>query len=376
MKILLADNSHFALWHFRGGLIRRLLDIGHEVTLVTPPPEDGDPSGRKSQCRHIHLPFSRHATSPLANAMLLFRYLALLRRERPDVFIGYTIKPNIFGSLACRLLGIPTINVIPGRGRAFERDDWLQGLVRLLYRLALGGSRRVFFLNPDDLEMFISRRILPPEICAHLPGEGIDLTHYDFAQLPDTEHAPFRFLFIGRMMKTKGAIEFVAAAQHIRRRRSGVVFQLLGGCDDDDPAFIPCRELHKWNEKGAVQYLGTTNDVRPFIRDASCLVLPTFYPEGLPRVLLEGAAMGRPLIASDWPGCREIIQDGENGFLCGPRDIMDLVRQMERMLLLSKEERARMGRKGREIVRRNFTEEKILARYLEILEEIEGESDS
>ncbi len=371
MKILIADNSYRSLWHFRGSLLRRLVDEGHEVTLVAPP-DAGVMRPEETGCRYIPFPFSPRKLDPLENGGLFFRYLAVLRRVRPDVFIGYTIKPNIFGSLACRLLGIPTINVIPGRGRAYERDDWLQKLVSALYRLALKGSHRVLFLNPDDLDMFVSRGIVSGETGTYLPGEGIDLQHYGYEALPDAENGPFRFLFIGRMLKTKGAIEFVFAAQHFKRRRPEVVFQLLGECCDDDSAYIPCRELRKWHAEGIIEYLGVTEDVRPIMRDASCIVLPTFYPEGLPRVLLEGAAMGRPLIASDWPGCREIIKNEESGFLCKPRDIMDLVRQMERMLQLSQQERCRMGRKGREIVEQKFDEEMVLARYMEALAEIRG----
>ena len=328
-------------------------------------------------CRFIPLSMDNQGTHPLRDLLLFLRFWLLLRRERPDVLLAYTVKPNIYGSLAAGLLGIPVVNNIAGLGAVFIKGGWLASLVRGLYRLALRRSAKVFFQNRDDRALFIDAGLVQPEQTDLLPGSGIDLTrfsaHEQSSSIPSaiSSGRPFRFLLIARMLRDKGVVEYVAAAKQVRARLPNVECALLGFLDVQNPAAISTDEMNAWVAEGDVLYLGVSNDVRLEIAQADCIVLPS-YREGTPRTLLEAAAMVKPIITTDAVGCREVVDDGVNGYLCQVRDADDLAAKMHAMLVLSVAERAAMGQAGRKKMEMQFDEKIVNDKYLQVVGELIG----
>ena len=380
LKILFAVNSVWNLVNFRAGLIRALVQAGYEVVAVAPPDEHV-PRLAAFGCRYIEMPMDNRGTHPVRDALLLLRLIRALRAERPAAMLGYTVKPNIYGSIACHLLGIPTINNISGLGAVFISRGWVTQVVQFLYRQALARSAQVFFQNKDDEALFLSRGLAPKGRTGLLPGSGVDLVRFapavgegdsrrDAVQHPAR---PFRFLLIARMLWDKGVGEYVEAARVLRQAHPqiemAVEFALLGFLDVKNPAAISRDQMNAWVEEGVVKYLGSTDDPRPFIADADCVVLPS-YREGTPRSLLEAAAMARPIITTDVEGCREVVDDGINGLLCQVRSGEDLAKKMSQMLNLQVEERDRMGRAGRAKMERQFDEQIVIDRYLSVLERV------
>jgi glycosyltransferase involved in cell wall biosynthesis len=300
---------------------------------------------------------------------LLWRYRQALRAIRPNIYLGFTAKPNIYGSLAAHSLGIPVINNVSGLGTAFIKPGLLTRIVSGLYRLAFHRSATVFFQNRDDLDLFIAARIVRPDRAKLLPGSGIDVRTF----LP--VHAPgggkFVFLLIARMLWDKGVGEYVDAARQVRAKAPDVRFQLLGFVDVANRTAVSRAQVDSWVADGLVEYLGHANDVRPHIAKAGCVVLPS-YREGLPRVLLEGAAMAKPLITTDVPGCREVVKDGSNGFLCTVRDSGSLADAMLRMLRMPDAERRAMGEAGRRKVETEFDESIVVGRYVDAMRDALG----
>lgn len=359
--VLISINAAWNVANFRAGLVRALVADGHDVSAAVP--DDGAlPQVSALGARVLPLAMTSAGTSVPGDLALLLRYLRLLRRERPAVYLGWTIKPNTYGSLAARLLGVPRINNVSGLGTAFIRETWLTRVAELLYRLGLGGSSTVFFQNADDRALFVERGLVRPEQCVLLPGSGIDVAHYDPAPWPRAADGQFRFLLVARLIRDKGVFEFIAAARAIKARFPQARFQLLGFLDVDNRTAITRAELDAWVREGLVEYLGAAEDVRPYLAAADCVVLPS-YREGLSRVLLEAAAMERPAIATDVPGCRDVVQHGRTGLLCQVRDSANLAAAMERIMALSPAERAAMGTAARERVARDFSEATVIAAY-------------
>ena len=368
-KVLICLNLAWNLVNFRSGLIRALVDAGYEVVAVAP--RDGyAPRLAALGCRYVELPMDNRGTHPGRDLLLLLRFVRLFWRERPDVYLGYTVKPNVYGSLAARLMGIPVINNIAGLGAVFIQGGQLARVVRWLYRQALKSSHKVFFQNDDDRQLFIAGGLVRAEIADLLPGSGIDLAR--FAVAPprlDSGDGKFRFLLIARMLRDKGVVEFVEAARLLKARWPQAQFCLLGFVDVQNPTAISRAQMDAWVAQGHVLYLGVSDDVRVEIAASDCVVLPS-YREGTPRTLLEAAAMGRPLVATDVVGCREVVEDGINGFLCKPRDAQDLAAKMEAMLVLLPKQRAEMGRQGRLRVECEFDEQIVIKKYLSSISQI------
>ncbi|MGZ8312016.1 MAG: glycosyltransferase family 4 protein [Allosphingosinicella sp.] len=366
--LVISINAAWNIVNFRKGLIRGLQAAGYEVVALAPP--DGyETRLAELGVRFVPLEMDGQGTSPLNDLRLLGRYVQALRRIRPQAFLGYTAKPNIFGSIAAHLLGIPVINNVAGLGTAFIRRGPLTRLVSGLYRFALRRSRIVFFQNGDDQAAFIAQGLTRPEQARLLPGSGIDLVHFQPA--PATARSPggATFLLVARLLWDKGVGEYVEAARTVRARHPNARFQLLGFLDVANRTAVPREEVDRWVAEGVVEYLGVSDDVRPFLAAADCVVLPS-YREGMPRSLLEAAAMGKPLIATDVPGCRQIAREGQNGLLCQVRDAPGLARRIEEFLELPPERIRELGAASRALVEREYGEEIVVGRYLEALAEI------
>ncbi len=366
-KVIIALNTAWNLYNFRAGLIRALVAEGYEVVAVAPS-DEYDSRITELGCRFMPLAMDNKGTHPVRDLLLFLRFVRLFRKERPDVYLGYTIKPNVYGSLAAHVLGIPVVNNIAGLGTVFITENWLTRLVCWLYRAALSRSRWVFFQNNEDLGLFVGAKLVAADKVSRLPGSGIDLHAFQPAPVPPLKEASFRFLLVARMLKDKGVVEFVNAARIVRHNFPDVEFNLLGFLDVQNPTAISNEQMSAWVNEGVVHYIGTTDDVKPFLTEASCVVLPSYYREGTPRCLLEAAAMGKPIITTDMAGCRDVVDDGVNGFLCKPKDAIDLAQKMHQMIILDPQQRDEMGRMGRWKAEREFDETIVINCYLEAIE--------
>ena len=363
--VVFAANSAWNILNFRMNLVRALAAEGlNPVALV--PPGEGEAELKKAGVTVHTIPMSADDTSPLSGFILVVRYIRRLRQIRPAAFLGFTPKPNIFGSMAASALKIPVINNVTGLGTAFIHGGVLGELVPSLYRVALRRSFRVFFHNDEDRDLFLQRRLVRAAQAAVIPGSGVDLQRFKASPLPGKES--LTFLFIGRLLWEKGVGEFVEAARMVRTDFPSACFQVLGPIDEGKRG-VPAVEMDRWESEGIVEYLGTAPDVRSFIEAADCVVLPS-YREGMPRVLLEAAAMGRPLIGADVPGCRRIVRTDETGFLADVRSSTSLAKKMAEMIRLAPAERERMARKAREVVELEFGEDLVDRAYLTALASI------
>lgn len=369
LKVFLIGNTAWGMINFRAGLMRALLANGHSVTVVAP--FDGDTARiEELGVRFVPLPMDNKGTHPLRDLCLLLAFIKLFCRERPDLVISYTIKPVIYASLAARFSHVPAVSVVTGLGTVFLRENLLTKLVEWLYKVSQSRVEKIFFLNDDDIQLFRERKLVPAVVMERLPSEGVDLSHF-FACDPIvtvtanemvTSKPRFRFLLMARMLWDKGIGEYVEAARQVRMVYPEARFSLLGFLDAQNPSAISRVQMDEWIEEGIIDYLGVTNDVRNAISMSDCVVLPS-YREGIPRSLLEAAAMKRPIITTNVVGCREVVDDSVNGYLCLPKDSVDLARKMIQMIELSSDERLRMGERGREKVEREFDERDVISRY-------------
>lgn len=360
-KILLTANSSFMLSNFRAGLIRALRDDGHELVALAPIDQD-TPALEAMGVRVIALHMDAKGTSPLRDFALIMRFHAHLKAERPDLVLSYTIKNNIYGALAANWLGIPFLPNVSGLGVAFNRESALSRLVGLLYRTAFRTLPVIFFQNPDDRARFVGLGFVQPDQTRLLPGSGVDLTRFDATPLPPRAEGTI-FLLVARMLREKGICEYVEAARLLRARGVKARVQLLGRLGVENKSAIAAETMDGWVREGCVEYLGETSNVPPVIRAAHCVVLPTYYPEGTPRALLEAASMGRPIITTDTPGCRNTIVPGESGLFCTPRDAGDLADVMARVAGLDDAALAAMGARARAHVEQNFDEKIVIQAY-------------
>lgn len=364
-KVVISINSAWNIYNFRSGLVKALVEHGYEVVAIAPN-DDYAPRLKALGCTYVELPMDSNGTNPMRDLMLFFRYVALLRSIRPLAFLGYTIKPNIYGSLAAQSLGIQVINNIAGLGATFIKDSYLTKIVRGLYKLALKRSHHVFFQNADDQELFLQSGLARGGASSLLPGSGIDVTRYPAEPVPVLGERRFRFLFVGRMLRDKGVEELVEAVRILRSQGEQAECRLLGFVDPANANAVSADQISAWEREGLVTYLGKTDDVRPYLAEADCVVLPS-YREGVPRSLLEAAAMARPIIATDVVGCRDAVDDQRNGYLCRVKDGADLAAKMAQMIALAPDRRAAMGAAGRHKVEVEFDEQIVIKSYLNAL---------
>lgn len=359
MKILILANFDVGLYQFRRELIAALLEE-HEVVISLP---DGDLVRPLEEmgCRFLDTPVDRRGINPVTDGQLFVRYLKLLRQEKPDLVITYTIKPNIYGGMACRLLGVPYAVNITGLGTAFQKQGALRKLVTVLYKLALKGAKVVFFENRGNMQTLLDEKIVTADYCKCLNGAGVNLDHYRCAAYPNTD-GPIRFLFIGRVMAEKGVDELFEAMSRLRREGFDCTLDVLGHFEEHYEPKIRQGEAACW-----LNYHGQQKDVRPFIETAHCFVLPSWH-EGMANTNLECAAMGRPLITSRIHGCMEAVVENVSGLLCQPKNANSLYDAMKRFLALSPADREAMGMAGRRHMENRFDKKKVVAETLKGLD--------
>lgn len=358
-KILVLGNSHLVVFGFRGELIKRLLDDGNEVAVAFPngPFGEGEKTSKEYGCRFIEVEMNRRGTNPFEDLTLFIRYLSILRKINPDVVLGFTVKSDVYGGIACRLLRIPFIPNITGLGKGLNEQGLVKHITIWLYKMAVSKAKCVFFQNQSDRKFFIENGISFRKERL-LPGSGVNLIKYTPMVYPKDDK--IIFTYIARIMKAKGIEQFLEAAETLKRKHSNVEFHICGFCEEDYKD-----RIQRLVDDGVVIYHGLVNDIKPYQSISHCIVLPTFHPEGVSNVLLEAAACARPIIATDRPGCREAVDDGISGYLVKEKDAQDLISKMEKFMQLDRASRIEMGLAGRRKVEREFNREIVVANYIE-----------
>jgi glycosyltransferase involved in cell wall biosynthesis len=365
--VILSTNAAWNIANFRLGLARGLMEAGYEVVALAPP-DAYVPAIEQAGMRFVPLPMNRKGMNPVEDLLLLWRMCRLLARERPAAFLGYTIKPNVYGGIACRWLGIPSIHNVAGLGFAFAREGLLARVARQLYRWAFRRARIVFFQNEEDRRQMVDAGVVEIARTERLPGSGVDTERFSpIVAAVRRETSRFRVVLCARLLREKGIAEFAEAAALLQARGRSVDCVLVGPFDADNPSAISPAEVARWVESGQLRHVGGTDDIRPHFAQADLVVLPSFYREGVPRSLLEAASMGKPIVTTDWIGCRETVIDGKTGFLCRPNDAVDLADKIARMMDMGAEARARMGEAGRRHVEERFDERIVVRHYIDCL---------
>lgn len=371
MRIAIVINTSWNIFNFRMSLVRALQAEGHEVLAIAPP-DAYSARLEAAGCRFIPLPMANKGTRPDQDFGLMHRLARIYRRERPDVALHYTIKPNIYGTLAARLAGVPSINNVSGLGTVFIVQSFVSRVALALYRLAFRFPATVFFQNPDDRDLFLQHRLLKPEIAGLLPGSGVDTARFQPAATW-TRNQPFTLLMIARVLYEKGIVEYFEAARALKAEYGDRVrCQLLGGLDEQGGVGVPRATFEGWLAAGTVEWLGTSDDVAAVIAQADAVVLPS-YREGTPKTLLEAAAMGKPLVTTDVPGCREVVVEGENGFRCPARDGAALATAMRRLIAATDAELRRLGAASRQLAVTRFDQQVVIDRYLDAIARATGQ---
>ena len=360
--VLVLTNNIGGLYNFRWEVIKAIVDKGYKVVISIP--EDAPKAAffREIGCEVVLTKFSRRGMNPFADIKLMLTYKSLMKEISPIVVLTYTIKPNIYGGMAARLLHVPQLANMTGLGDAVENGGLLQSLTIWLFKIGLGKARRVFFQNESNRDFCLKHSIVRNNYTL-IPGSGVNLQHHTFQPYPPDE-GKIRFLFIGRLLKDKGAEEFLETASIVKEKYPQTEFQILGSIDGNYQNRVD--ELEK---SGALKFLGRQLDVRPYIGAVECTIMPSYH-EGMSNVNLESAANGRPIITTNVPGCRETIQEYRTGYLVEPKNTSSLVEMVERFIALPYSQKVVMGKNGREKVEKEFDRNIVVKAYLNEIESI------
>lgn len=359
-RILILANKYTTILNFRLEVVEALVNNGYEVYVSLPFHErvkEIDAVGAKT----IPTEISGHGTNPIEDFKLMLTYKKLIRRLKPSLVLTYTIKPNIYGGIACSLNKVPYIANITGLGTAVENGGLMQKLTVFLYKLGMEKAKTIFFQNNNNRAFFEKHHIA---VSKHesLPGSGVNLSRFALMDYPPDGEV--HFAFISRIMREKGIEQYLDTARALKSKYPNAFFHVCGFGSEEYES-----KMKYLNDEGLIIYHGLLNDVRVMLKDAHCVIHPTFYPEGMSNVLLESAASGRPIISTDRPGCREAIDNGVNGFIVREQDSEDLIEKTEHFLKLTYEQRKEMGIKGREKVTNEFDRNIVVNRYLEKAEQ-------
>lgn len=361
-KIVIIANNSGGLYDFRNDLMKELLWRNNEIVALTPF-DDKVKELKQLGVKIINTPINRRGINPIEDIKLFFKYCSILKKESPNLVITYTIKPNIYGGLASRVLRLPYATNITGIGTAFQEDNFVKKLVVFLYKLALKKAKTVFFENQGNLKLFVQEKIVKQDKCCLLNGAGVNLEKFSYKPYPTDED--IHFLFMGRIMKEKGINELLWAARKIKEEYPTVQFDILGNMEDDYQNIIS-----EATGEGIINYYGYQSDVRLFIEKCHCFVLSSYH-EGMANTNLECAAMGRPIITSNIHGCKEAVIEGVSGYLVEKANSEDLYQKIKQFLELSFEEKEKMGLESRRHMEKTFDKEKVVECTIETLNKVE-----
>ncbi len=364
-KALILANSSSGLYDFRNELLQGLMNEGYEIVISIP--DDRKVKELKEEgYKVIHTDINRRGVNPIQDMSLIKTYKQLIKTEKPDIVLTYTIKPNIYGGYICGKMKIPFVTTVTGLGSTFEKGGMLLKVIVFLYKTSLKKCSCIFFQNDENRRKFEGYGICGKKHIT-VNGSGVNLDKHFKEELPGHKDDVTRFLYIGRVMKEKGTDEYLEAARALHEKYGDKVsFTAIGYCDDDYEERI--KEAEK---AGIFKMIPYANDIHPYLREADCIVHPSYH-EGMSNVLMEAAATGRPVVASDISGCREIVDDNVTGFLCKPRDVGSLIEALTKYMELSIDERKEMGSAARRYVEQKFDRRSIILTYINEIRQIVG----
>ncbi len=359
--IAIVANSTWNIYNFRQNVIRKCIEEGFKVYVLAPIDAYIEYVENFPEVVHINLrTLDRDSTNPIKDLLLVEELRRKYRKIKPDLVVHYTHKPNIFGTIAAKLAGVRSVSVVTGLGYSFINRGFINVVTEWLYRRTARYSSSMIFENEDDRDLFVEKQLVDKERAYAVKGCGVNTAYYH-RENPFSPDPPV-FTFIGRLLKDKGILEFAAAARHFHEKGLAASFVVLGDFDPENPSTIDRDTLLDWISEDTVDYKGFVNDVRPFLEKSTCIVLPS-YREGMPRIVLEAMAMGKPVITTRTAGCRETVEEGVNGYLAEARDVADLINAMQKFCALTPAQREAMGAKGREMAIAIFSD-KIIAEDL------------
>ncbi|WP_047383386.1 MULTISPECIES: glycosyltransferase family 4 protein [unclassified Cetobacterium] len=359
LKIFFTANVLWDIYIFRYGVIKALINDGHEVIVIAPN-DTRINFLEELGIRHIPIELNMRGINPVKDFKLLLQLKAIYKKEQPDIVFHYTIKPNIYGTIAAKIAGIKSIAVLTGLGYSFVEGGIISSIAKKMYKFSLKFSKEVWVLNDDDKETLIKQKIVPTEKIFILPGEGVNIEK--FSPVEREENQELIFLMVARAFFDKGVREFVEAAKIIKNKNYKVKFWFLGALGGNAANGVDSAKMDEYVKSGILEYLGHRKDVEVLINASDCVILPS-YREGISKVLMEAASMEKPIIASNVTGCKEIVDDNVNGYLVKAKDSVDLANKIESFIKLSLEEKKTMGKKGREKIIRQFDEKIIIDIY-------------
>jgi glycosyltransferase involved in cell wall biosynthesis len=365
-KIILSINTVWNVVNFRETLIKFLQNKNYEVIVLAQSDEYAQELALLD-VQLISISINSQKLSILNDLKLLIIYSWYFYKIQPDIYLGYTIKPNLYGSIAAKIFNIPVVNNINGLGKAFSAPGLLSSFARYAYKFALSKSQTIFFQNQEDKDFFISLGIANHLNARLLPGSGVDLEAFNEDLYFKQPEQPFTFILIARLLKEKGIFEYIHAARLTLKDYPGTKFLLMGIIDENNPSSLTINQIHDWQEEGVIKFLGVQDDVRPFLAQSDCVVLPSYYNEGTPKCLLEAASMSKPIITTDWKGCKDTVDHGINGLLCKPKDVQDLYLCLNKMVGMSELDIQKLKSSSRKKAKM-FDEKIVFNEYLKAIE--------
>ncbi len=367
--IAIVLNTTWNIYNFRLSLMKFLKKNGYEVIAISPRDEYVEKLNQEG-FKWFNLELDNDSTNPIKEFKTIYDFYKIYKKANPDIILQYTIKPNIYGTIAATFLKIPVINNVSGLGTIFINNNLSSKIAKFLYKISFKYPKKVFFQNHHDKELFIKNHLISPTKADVIPGSGIDTKKFK-PHIIKKDNKEFKFLFIGRLIREKGIEEYIDAIRDIKKDKkySYVKFEIVGDFYPKNPSAISKKYFYSLEKRGWFEYKGFTDDIKGYIEKADCIVLPS-YREGLSKTLLEAASMQKPIITTNVPGCKDVVEDGINGFLCQVKNSHDLKEKMIKMLNLPFQKRLQMGKKGREKIITEFSEELVFHKYLSCIKNI------
>ncbi|WP_192459539.1 glycosyltransferase family 4 protein [Musicola keenii] len=368
VSVIITANTSWYVYNFRKNTILHFLELGCKVLVVSP----YDPYADKLiaiGCEFIHIKIDSKGINPINDVILFFRFYSIFLKKKPNVVLNFTPKNNIYSTLAASLLNIKVVNNIAGLGSVFIKNGMVSQIVKVLYKISQPKAGMIFFQNEEDRHLFLRHNLVDRAKTERIPGSGVDISRFTVRLAPDD--GIVRFLLVARMLYEKGILHYVEAARYFRNKYGDKVeFRLLGFLDVDNPSAISCEQMNNWEDEGCIQYLGVSDKVEDEIGFVDCVVLPSYYREGVPKSLLEAAAMGKPIVTTNNVGCRETVSHGVNGYLCQPRSTESLIESLELIIGMSHQDRTDMGMKSRNKAESEFDEKIVIGQYVDTIKKL------
>ncbi|WP_298485349.1 glycosyltransferase family 4 protein [uncultured Maribacter sp.] len=368
-KVLLISNTSWSINNYRTGLINELRSKGYEIYVLAPY-DKYVKNLKKLGCNFVDVKIDAKGFNPFAELKGFYTFYKKIKKISPNFILSYTIKPNLYSSISARILNRPILINITGLGQGFSSENLLKKTLIFVCKNAFRKVNTVFFQNNDDRELFIKNGIVNDSVAINVPGSGANTQYFSPMPKLKEENGKIVFCVITRLLWDKGINEYIKAIEIVKKEYNNVEFQLLGKFDSKDKKAVSEEKIKSWEAKGLINYLGFSDDVRQQIRETDCIVLPSYYREGIPRCLIEAISMGKPIITTNHIGCKEIVEDTVNGFLCEIKSEHSLAVAIKSFLKLDSYQRKVMGDKSREKALNEFDEKIVIAKYINRMQQI------